>query len=231
MGKTGLFDHSGKAGDQVMRIYAAQVLDDPARATKTGEPYAALRAQAYLLRGGENEALIKAIDGGIKKEVSVSCAVRRVTCSICGRPYGREGCSHRKGELYDGALCHAVLDEPTDAYEFSFVAVPAQPAAGVVKKKQKRREDPELEALRLLAEDGMTYRMELLEKTLRAAAIAVPGIARETLRSMCSCLPAAELRALCGTLEAQASKSLPLKGQLIWGAKQGESNGNEGFRI
>jgi hypothetical protein len=236
VGKTGLFDHSGKTGDQVMRVYAAEVVDDPARATKTGEPYAALRVKAYLLRGGENEALIRAIDGGIKKEVSVSCAVKRVACSVCGRAYGRDGCSHRKGEAYDGALCHAVLDEPTDAYEFSFVAVPAQPAAGIVKRRQgsgvrRQESDAEMRELRGLAEDGRAYRAELLEKTLRAAAIAVPGIARETLRSMCSGLPAGELRELCGTLEAQASRTLPLKGQLIWGAKQGEGIGNEGYRV
>jgi len=231
VGKTGLFDHSGKTGDQVMRVYAAEVLDDPARVTRTGEPYATLSAKVYLLRGGENEALIRAIDGGIKKEVSVSCAVKRVVCSVCGRDYGRDGCTHRKGEVYDGALCHAVLDEPTDAYEFSFVAVPAQPAAGVVKKKQQKpQDDAGQEALRRLAEDGRLYRAELLEKTLRAAALAVPGIARETLRAMCAGLPAGELRGLCGAFESQASRSLPLKGQLIWGTKQDEG-ANEGYRV
>ncbi|MDR2687404.1 MAG: hypothetical protein LBB75_06600, partial [Oscillospiraceae bacterium] len=63
VGKTGLFDHSGKSGDQVMRIYAAQALEDVTRANSLGEPYCALNARAYLLRGGENEALIRAIDG------------------------------------------------------------------------------------------------------------------------------------------------------------------------
>ena len=234
VGKTGLFDHSGKSGDQVMRIYATEIMEDAGRATQTGEVYTALSARAYLLRGGENEALIRAIDGGIKKEVSVSCAVKRVTCSVCGKAYGREGCAHRKGEVYDGQVCHAVLDEPTDAYEFSFVAVPAQPAAGVVKKKQEARgrrqeSDAELEALRSLAEDGRAYRAELLEKTLRAGGLALPGLKRETLCSMCAGLPAGALRELCGTLESQAARALPLKGQLIWGTKQ-EGN-NEGFRV
>ena len=230
-GKTGLFDHSGKAGDQVMRIYAARVIADPARKTSLDEPYATLNARVYLLRGGENEALIRAIDGGIKKEVSISCAVKRVVCSVCGNTFGREGCNHRKGEVYDGALCHAMLDEPTDAYEFSFVAVPAQPAAGVTKKKHKRQEnDIEPEALRALAEDGKAYRAEILEKTLRAGSIAVPGLNRALLDAMCRGLPTAQLRELCGTLESQASKALPLKGQLIWDAKQDEGM-NEGYRV
>jgi len=230
IGKTGLFDHSGKTGDQVMRVYSTKVMDDPTRTNSLDEPYAALNARVYLLRGEENEALIRAIDGGIKKEVSISCAVRRVTCSECGKPFGREGCNHRKGEIYSAKPCHAVLDDPTDAYEFSFVAVPAQPAAGVTKKKQKKQEDPELEALRSLAEDGRAYRAQLLEKTLRAGSIAVPGMKRALLSAMCRGLPTGELRELCGTFESQASKALPLKGQLIWGAKQDEGT-NEGFRV
>ena len=234
-GKTGLFDHSGKSGDQVMRIYHAFVQLAVERKNSLGELYAALNAKVYLLRGGENEALIRAIDGGIKKEVSISCAVKRVICSVCGKAYGREGCNHRKGELYDGAPCHAVLDEPTDAYEFSFVAVPAQPAAGVTKKKQdtrcKRQEsDAELEELRSLAEDGKVYRAQLLEKTLRAGSIAVPGMKRALLEAMCRSLPTGELLDICGTFERQASKALPLKGQLIWGTRQGEGV-NEGFRV
>ena len=230
VGKTGLFDHSGKSGDQVMRIYATEIIEDPARKNSLGEPYAALNAGVYLLRGGENEALIRAIDGGIRKEVSISCAVRSVTCSVCGKVYGREGCNHRKGEMYDGRPCHAVLEEPTDAYEFSFVAVPAQPAAGVTKKKQKKQEsDIEMEELRQLAEDGRAYRAQLLEKTLRAGAIAVPGMKRALLGAMCRSLPTRELQELCGTFEKQASRTLPLKGQLIWGTRQGEEN--EGYRI
>ena len=236
VGKTGLFDHSGQSRDQVMRVYAAEVADDPAHVTKSGEPCAALSAKVYLLRGGENEALIRAIDGGIKKEVSISCAVKRVICSVCGKPWGRDGCAHKKGELYGGAPCHAVLEDPTDAYEFSFVAVPAQPAAGVQKRRQgsgnrRQESDAELAELRRLAEDGRAFRADLLEKTLRAAAVAVPGMRRGMWQAMCASLPTVELRALCGTLEAQASRTLPLKSQLIQGAKQSEGSGNEGFRV
>ena len=230
LGKTGLFDHSGKTGDQVMRIYSAQVVDDPERQTRMGEPYAALNVKVYMLRCGENEALIRAIDGGIKKEVSVSCAVKAVLCSVCGKPFGRGGCNHKKGEMHNGVPCHALLDEPTDAYEFSFVAVPAQPAAGVTKKKQKSPDSAELEALRRLAEDGKVYRTQLLEKTLRAGGIAVPGMKRALLEAMCRSLPTGELQDLCGTFEQQAAKSLPLKGQLIWGAKRDEG-ANEGYRV
>ena len=75
LGKTGLFDHSGKSGDQVMRVFDTAVAHSPERTTGAGEAYAALTAKVYLMRGGETAALIREIDGGIKKEVSVSCAL------------------------------------------------------------------------------------------------------------------------------------------------------------
>ena len=52
-------------------------------------------------------------------------------CSVCGNEYGT--CGPMKGESYDGQVCCAILQEPMDAYEFSFVAVPAQREAGVLK--------------------------------------------------------------------------------------------------
>ena len=42
-------------------------------------------------------------------------------------------CGHQPGKKYGGRLCYTLLEDPTDAYEWSFVAVPAQPAAGVTK--------------------------------------------------------------------------------------------------
>ena len=45
-----------------------------------------------------------------------------------------QSCSHIKGRSYNGAKCHIVLDDITDAYEWSFVAVPAQVNAGVTKR-------------------------------------------------------------------------------------------------
>lgn len=76
--------------------------------------------------------MIAEIEGGIKKEVSVGCSVAESVCSVCGAPAGT--CHHVKGEIYDGKLCFTELREPTDAYEWSFVAVPAQRDAGVLKR-------------------------------------------------------------------------------------------------
>ena len=122
-GKTGIADHDWSAERQIARIYDAQVLQD-------GEA-SFIRAHCYLLRTEKNADLIADIEGGIKKEVSVGCAVKETRCSICGKPYGT--CEHQKGVSYGGEVCMAILCEPTDAYEFSFVAVPAQRKAGVMK--------------------------------------------------------------------------------------------------
>ena len=126
------------AREQTARIYRTEVVRE-ARLTGAGEPYCYLKGYAYLLRTEGNRELIAEIEGGIKKEISVGCAVNRSTCSICGSVAG--SCGHRRGQVYDGQLCFFNLEEPADAYEWSFVAVPAQRKAGVVKALRQPQED------------------------------------------------------------------------------------------
>lgn len=137
VGKTGIFDHSMKAKDQSCRSFDTYLETSPDKITSTGEPYTRLMARAYCLNIPENRELIKGIEGGIKKEVSVSCSVAKKVCSVCGKDSRTELCEHRGGRFYrsDGKkkLCFHTLSDPTDAYEWSFVAVPAQKQAGVTK--------------------------------------------------------------------------------------------------
>lgn len=137
VGKTGIFDHDPKGSNQTARIYDTEVVTDPDRLTAFGEPYKFLRGKAYTVRTDENKSLIAEIDAGIKKEVSVSCSANDRICSICGQNMNKEPCEHIKGREYDGKLCYYTLGDITDAYEWSFVAVPAQPRAGVTKKFEK----------------------------------------------------------------------------------------------
>ncbi len=132
-GKPGLFDHSMKGRDQTARTYRAWVERDEAKRNSLNEPYTALRARAYMVRTPENQSLIAEIDAGIKKEVSVGCAIATKACSICGANRHTEPCAHLPGRFYEGQLCHTVLSGAKDAYEWSFVAIPAQPKAGVTK--------------------------------------------------------------------------------------------------
>ena len=132
VGKSGLFDHSWSARGQAARLYRTEVVREPERLTQAGDGYCWLKGWAYMVRTPDNQGLIAEIEGGIKKEVSVGCAVKRAVCSICSTERGQD-CGHKPGEVYDGARCFFQLEEAVDAYEFSFVAVPAQPGAGVVK--------------------------------------------------------------------------------------------------
>ncbi len=134
IGVTGIFDHDPRCGNQNARIFDTEVCTDTSRKTAHGLPYQYLKASAYMIRTEQNADLIREIDGGIKKEVSISCAASSQVCSICGTNRLQKNCGHIKGRRYADSLCYCVLDGITDAYEWSFVAVPAQKNAGVTKR-------------------------------------------------------------------------------------------------
>lgn len=141
IGKTGIFDHNTSTANQNARIFDTEIVTDPSRMTKFGEPYRCLKGTAYMVRTEENKNLIAEIDGGIKKEVSISCTAEKRVCSVCGCDKNKTGCAHTKGKRYGGKLCHTVLDGIIDAYEWSFVAVPTQVNAGVTKKFAETAEE------------------------------------------------------------------------------------------
>ena len=124
VGKPLISDHKWSASAQIARIYAAEVA--------VTENVHRIVLRAYMMRTDDTNATISAIEGGILREVSVGCSMTRKVCSICGKDH-RERCGHIAGRSYDGVLCHRNLEGVQDAYEVSFVAVPAQPKAGVIK--------------------------------------------------------------------------------------------------
>lgn len=135
-GKTVIKDHSRSADNQVARIYATELVQSD-KATQSGELYTQLVARCYMVRTAGNADLIAEIQGGIKKEGSVGCAVTGYICSICGTDNVKTYCPHRPGRSYDKdggkQVCTFTLTGARDAYEFSLVAVPAQRASGVSK--------------------------------------------------------------------------------------------------
>lgn len=169
VGKTGIFNHSWDANDQVARIYRTGV-EKTGERTALGEERLELRAYAYILRTPEMKSVIDKIEGGILKEVSVGVAVEECACSICGKSLRWGECEngHEKGKTYEGRLCYGLLKNPLDAYEFSFVAVPAQRGAGVTKGYQ---EDAEKAIELLLAADLRPHMKKLdeLEQRIGAA--------------------------------------------------------------
>lgn len=134
IGRTGIFDHNPSSANQTARIFDTEIIVDSSRNSKCGEPYKYLKASVYMVRTDENRNLIAEIDGGIKKEVSISCSAEKRVCSICGCDKAVKSCNHVKGKMYGNKLCHTILSNITDTYEWSFVAVPAQINAGVIKR-------------------------------------------------------------------------------------------------
>ena len=161
IGKTGIFDHNPKSAGQTARIYDTELFRSPDLLTKDGRPLISLKAHAYMIRTSSNADLIKEIDAGIKKEVSVSCHAGKQICSICGADRKNASCRHVPGKYYGQKLCFTVLDDIQDAYEWSFVAVPAQPAAGVTKYFQKSSA-PDNQLNELLSELEQQMRSEVL---------------------------------------------------------------------
>lgn len=154
-GKTVIADHEHRAGNQIARIYDTAV--EPGQGvTKSGEPYHRLVAKCYMLRSEGNRELIADIEAGIRKEVSVGCAVKSWTCSVCGADARRTHCKHRPGEEYGGKRCFHALTGAQDAYELSFVAVPAQPMAGVTKGMEDEQAG-DLLRLRMAASDAFLF--------------------------------------------------------------------------
>ena len=151
VGKTGIIDHDPTAKNQKARIISCKVESVEGGVTALGDELFRLTARAYIRRTEANSELIEAIEAGIVKEVSVGCSVAKTVCSVCRSDMRSPLCSHIKGRVYDGEVCYGELCDPTDAYEFSFVAVPAQRAAGVVKTSIKEKN---METIKTILKSG-----------------------------------------------------------------------------
>jgi len=228
VGRTGIFDHRWSAEGQTARIYRTELVHEPGRTTMAGDGYCYLKGWAYLLRTERNAELIAEIEGGIKKEVSVGCSVRRSVCSVCGADSGT--CEHVKGQLYGGKLCYAELREPSDAYEWSFVAVPAQREAGVLKKTfgDSGAGQEELRRLRQEAELGRKYLSGLRTEVARLALLA-DGDGGRVMAGLVSRLSEPELVELKKSYEDRVAAKFPVRPQLrrreVGGEKETDTSG------
>lgn len=240
VGKTGILDHEPTSKNQTARVFDAAVKEIPGKVTSLNEPYAQLTAQAYVPRNDGTKAFIESIESGIRKEVSVGCAVKKRVCSVCGA---------------------------ADAYEFSFVAVPAQRAAGVVKKFSPRFEESEkkkevktvydivkkladgedsvtvakeelnmlkteLKALFDRAECGDRYRAALCERIYKLSAVAQPEFKRGLTEAITKSLGIAELEEMAAALAKAAERKMPVMPQLAAEKTEDTNAADDGaFRI
>ena len=233
VGKTGIFDHSMKSADQTARIFDAFVERVNGKKTADGEDFYSLKAKAYMLNNEENKSLIDSIEAGIKKEVSVSCSVDKAYCSICHTDRKRAACEHRKGKMYGDRLCFNILTDATDAYEFSFVAVPAQREAGVTKsfsvKEEAEMQDivkmisqgdeitlsksqtnelySYIEGLKQEAELGEAYKKKLIKQVVDLFKSAFPKMDEALFVSVASVMTSKELLGFCDGMKKSLNES------------------------
>lgn len=249
-GKTGIADHNMSSSNQKARIFKTWLEEDSTKKTSAGESYTALRAKAYMLITEESKEMIEQIEGGIKKEVSVGCSMGSMICSICGKDMKHHECKHIKGKHYGKKLCHGILSDARDAYEWSFVAVPAQKNAGVTKAFTCRRtekapaeatftcnEDEDVysrkyvDMLEKQAEQGELYREYLISQIRKYALIAMNRVCIDTFIDGCSGSDVRSLKSLMDSLRAQANEIIPVSLQLK-GAVTGKTNSNNNsFKI
>lgn len=258
VGKSGIFDHNPTAHNQTARIFSCTTKSVEGVVTATGDQYFRLEARAYIPKGRQFDDVIYAIESGIKKEVSVGCSVAFEKCSVCGEEMGK--CGHKKGNIYNGKLCFGELIDPIDAYEWSFVAVPAQREAGVIKSycqedgrsvsmeeilksisaceglnldsAQTEKLWDYIEKLKKSAADGAVYRNELKSAVRKYSAVIQPDISEKTVEKIMSGLSVKELSELKNSYEKKACGILgKCRPQLSSGKNTKEKNSNKEFKI
>ncbi|MFR5875374.1 MAG: hypothetical protein ACLUFN_02665 [Eubacterium sp.] len=256
LGKTCIEDHSMKSSNQKARIFDTYVERQEGIFTDDGEPLYCLKGRAYMLNNDDNKTLIDEIDAGIKKEVSVSCSMGSSICSICGRDRKTERCNHISGRKYGGKLCYSILSDAKDAYELSFVAVPAQKDAGVTKSfKAKERADmndimktisnadsdvtiTKSQAIELssyiddLKEDarlGEEYKKQLAKDVVKLFAINFPQMDTSVVSSVAAVMTTKELLGFKTGL--QSSEKVIPQPQLISKAEKINKQSNSEFKI
>lgn len=116
VGVVGIKNHEWNSENAHSRIYKAEIEEKDGIKSVIG--------YAYTMVTDSTLEFINNIKSGLLQEVSI-------------------GFSAKSFSELDGVR---VIDDVTDMYEWSFVAVPAQPMAGVVKNMKKEVRDMELEA-------------------------------------------------------------------------------------
>lgn len=221
LGKTGISDHSMKSSDQKARIFDTKVEKLEGRKTADGEDFYQLKAKAYMVKSQENMPLITEIEAGIKKEVSISCSMGKSICSICGADKRSMQCEHISGREYKGKTAFTVLSDARDAYEFSFVAVPAQREAGVTKSFNLMEESSNMteiiKSLRgckkeiVLSKEQADFLTEYIETLTEEAKLGKEykkNLADEVVRLCALSMPDMDLKVFQGVAQVMTTKEL-----------------------
>lgn len=139
VGTTVLKNHSWDVDDQIGRVYDAELIKDDTVKTIDDTPLEYILAKIFI--SSTNIDIIDKIKNGILKEGSISFSNELNTCSICGEQIDKSNITckckngHILGHKYKDNLCYNKLGGFKDVMEWSLVAVPCQPDAGINNKQ------------------------------------------------------------------------------------------------
>ena len=158
------------------------------------------------------------------------------------------------GRSYDGKVAFTVLSDATDAYEWSFVAVPAQREAGVVKHYDSSKGDKtvtendvrkalqnskgavtltcdqaralarQLDTLEQEAQLGKSYKQELASQVVRLCAGVLPQMELGVFEGVARVMTAKELQAFKAAFEAADRRANMPSPQLASGGEKKSNN-------
>lgn len=233
VGKTGITNHNPIAENQTARIYRCYVECVEGKKTSFNDEYYRLVAKAYIPIIDSTRETIAKIDSGILKEVSVGCSSDEIICSVCESDIRHNACGHNNS--------YHIINSVNDVYEWSFVAVPSQRMAGVIKgyktnkevngldiiKKLKGVEHASLTAeecnaicdyvsrLEKFAEYGKKYRDNLEKEYVRYSALCFDNSNSEIDREIAKKLSATELETKISLYKGSLEKKRVCKPQLF----------------
>ena len=130
--------------------------------------------------------------------------------------FGESVCTHRAGEFYGDTLCFKRLNGVTDAYEWSFVAVPAQRNAGVTKTaKDRKNTHSQIEKAKIQKDLGFAvqYRNEMKQRALKGFSLILPELSSATAENIINLCNAPALSELVSAFERKTAKTFPIKSQ------------------
>ena len=111
-----IMHHNDEDGMIIGRVKKAKYTN---KTPETGKPGLILSLNISEKSG------IEGVKSGRLLTVSIGANASDVRCSICGKNIAEEDCPHQRGEIYDGKLCHWIVEKLGDPKEISYVIVPS----------------------------------------------------------------------------------------------------------
>jgi len=129
-----------------------------------------VKAHFYIPADDEGNRLVRRIDAGIYKEVSLGWRCAGADCSICGNPINdRNACQHVPGEVYDEGFCEYVFNGITSVLEGSLVYAGGQKDTSTFNPERADFREPGERLLRSMSIDEFLGQRQIDYRTIPGA--------------------------------------------------------------